>query len=131
MRYQDYIDAFNSAADESAKARFFTDDVILQAPHAQLQGRDAVLAMIAAGHAKVREELRPRVVVQNDDDGIIMAELDACFIAKEDTLGSPFYEFKKGESLAFRFFAMYKLRDDRICEFHLSFWPKPTPIEPF
>ncbi|EOD47029.1 hypothetical protein UCRNP2_6238 [Neofusicoccum parvum UCRNP2] len=129
MKYQDYIDAFNNNADESAKAAFFTDDVILQAPYAHLQGRDAVLAMFAAAHSKVKEELRPRLVVQDGD--IIMAEVDAAFVAKEDTPGSPFYEFKKGKAVAFRFFGVYKLREDRICEFHLSYWPTPTPIEPF
>ncbi|KAH7065267.1 hypothetical protein B0J12DRAFT_29793 [Macrophomina phaseolina] len=129
MRYQDYIDAFNNNADSNAKAAFFTEDVILEAPYAHLQGRDAVLAMFAAAHQKVKEELRPRAVVQTGE--YIMAEVDACFVAREDTPGSPFYEFKKGDSLAFRFFGVYKLREGRICEFHLSFWPKPTPIEPF
>lgn len=129
MRYEDYIAAFNNPTDLADKARFFTEDVILEAPYAHLQGRDAVLAMFDAAHSKVKEELRPRLVVRNDD--VIMAEVDACFVAKEDTPGSPFYEFKKGDSLAFRFFGVYKLRGDRICEFRLSFWPAPTPIEPF
>ncbi|KAK0653911.1 hypothetical protein DIS24_g5635 [Lasiodiplodia hormozganensis] len=133
MRYQDYIDAFNHNADQDAKAQFFTEDATLEAPYLPtgiLHGRTAIMAMFAAAHAKVKEELRPRLVVQQGDD-VIMAEVDACFVANEDTHESGFYDFKKGEAVSFRFFGVYELRDGRISKMRLSYWPNPSRIEAF
>lgn len=83
--------------------------------------------MFATAHAKVKEELRPRLVVQQGD--VIMAEVDACFVANEDTHESGFYDFKKGEAVSFRFFGVYELRDGRIAKMRLSYWPSLSKIE--
>ncbi|GKT63959.1 hypothetical protein ColTof4_04493 [Colletotrichum tofieldiae] len=128
MQYSDYLAAYNSP-EEGAEAAFFTEDLILKSPTATLQGRDKVMALLAEAHRRVKEELRPLHVLQ--EGNTIMSELDAAFVAHDDDPDNFFYHFKKGEARAWRFFCLYKLRDDKICEMHLAFWPDGWEIHAF
>ncbi|KAF2180270.1 hypothetical protein K469DRAFT_592819 [Zopfia rhizophila CBS 207.26] len=128
MDYQDYIARYNSS-DEKAKARFFTEDAVMESSIAKASGREEILAQIARAHKSVREELRPRVVIQQGD--YVMAELDAAFIAQEDDPHNFFHPFKEGESKAWRFFGVYQLREGKISHLRPAFWPTGWEIPPF
>ncbi|TVY79148.1 hypothetical protein Focb16_v008196 [Fusarium oxysporum f. sp. cubense] len=128
MNYDDYIASYNSP-DENAKAVFFTEDVIVESPVAKFHSRQELLDSLAAAHKFAKEELRPINVVRQGD--FIMAELDAAFSAFEDDPNNFFHPFKKGECRAWRFFAVYKLRNDKISELRLAFWPGGWEIPAF
>ncbi|KAH7042251.1 hypothetical protein B0J12DRAFT_702427 [Macrophomina phaseolina] len=130
--YTNYLAAYNAQqTSPDAKARFYTEDAILYTPESTINGRDAIMEFFKEGHKMVKEELRPRAVLE--DDSHIFCELDAAFVALEDT--PPNFVFKdglaKGESVSHRSCASYTLRGGKIATITLFVWQNGTPIEPF
>ncbi|CAN8100406.1 unnamed protein product [Discula destructiva] len=128
LNYNDYIAAYNDTKNPAAKGRFFTEDVVLETPWDRAEGRDTLVARFSAISRKVREELRPLNVLTKDNK--IMAELDAAFMPYED-MKTIMHDFKKGQAVAFRFFAIYECRGDQIAHFRMACWTKPVPVEAF
>ncbi|KAK1635624.1 hypothetical protein BDP81DRAFT_350782 [Colletotrichum phormii] len=128
MRYQEYLDAYNSP-DESVKSQFYAEDCQFQFGDLKISGREPMLAMFAKGHVGVKEELRPIHVLESDNH--ILAEIDACFMPFKDTPNNSFHPFKKHQPISFRFFASYEIRDNQIHSIRLAHWPQPTVIKPF
>lgn len=131
LEYNDYIAAYNSFGSpkaSAAKARFFANDCVLESPWGRSEGRDAITATFNQLGGAVREQLRPLHVLYKDN--VIMAELDAAFMPYQD-LDAGFHHFKKGEAVAFRFFAIYECRGDEFSRVRLACWPTASPVEAF
>lgn len=128
FNYQAYIEAYNGLEDGADKSAFFTEDAVLETAAGKLEGRDKVFALFASIGSKAKEQLRPLNVFREGDK--IMAELDAAFMPREDWDGF-LAPMKKGQAVAFRFFAIYELREEKIAYMRLASWARPVAIEAF
>ena len=118
---QDYVNAFNTGDDAAAVNDYYTEDAIVEGPDRVMHGRHEWLKTLQFVHQGIREKLKPVLVVREGD--VIMAEVDAEFTAtqdKPDFLQGP---LKAGESMTVRFFASYRLRDEKIARLALAWWP--------
>ena len=116
-----YIEAFNSDDEENVVREYYTEDTVVEGPDHVKRGRDEWVALLKAMHVGIKEQLTPRLVVQQDD--ALMAEVDATFTATTDRPDFIYGPLKEGESVTVRFFASYTLRDALITRLALAWWP--------
>jgi len=116
-----YIDDFNSYDEEIVVREYYAEDSVVEGPDHVKRGRNEWIALLKAMHVGIKEELTPRLVVQQDD--ILMAEVDATFTATADRPDFIYGPLKEGESVTVRFFASYTLRDALITRLALAWWP--------
>jgi hypothetical protein len=125
LDYAAYVEAFNSGADRGELVRrFCTDDVIFEAGARKelYRGRDEVTRFLSGLQDSFREALRPQVVVQNKD--YIAVEADVDLYAQRDLTDDPALgALKKGERFTMKAFAIYYLRNGKICRFKTALWP--------
>jgi len=116
-----YVEAFNRGDDETAINEYYTPDAIVEGPDRTMHGRAEWLRTLQFIHDGITEHLTLLLVVREGD--VIMAEVDATFTAtrdKPDFLQGP---LSQGESMTVRFFASYRLRDEKIARLALAWWP--------
>jgi ketosteroid isomerase-like protein len=116
-----YLEAFNSGDDEAAINEYFTEDAIVEGPDRTMHGREVWLKTLQFLHDGIRERLTLLVVAREGDT--ILAELDAEFTASKDSPDFLQGPLKAGESMTVRFFASYRLRDEKIARLALAWWP--------
>jgi len=118
---QAYVEAFNAGDDEVAVNTYYTEDAIIEGPDGVMNGRHEWLKTLQFVHQGIREKLNPVLVVREGDN--IMAEVDATFTATIDRPDFMQGPLKAGEAMTVRFFASYRLRDEKIARLALAWWP--------
>ena len=123
MDYTEYLELFDSGDRRELVRRFCTDDVIFEAGALKQvhRGKDEVTRFLLRLQDGLREVIRPQVVLQNDD--YIVVEADVDLHAQKDLPDNPAGALRKGEYLTMKAFAVYYLRDGKICRFKTALWP--------
>jgi limonene-1,2-epoxide hydrolase len=125
MDYERYIEDFNRNDERAMVERWFTEDLVVEVPGQVIRGREDWVAFLEHSHAGgVQETLQPVDVVQDGDR--ILAEVDIAFVTPDGRPDFPLGPLPPGETVTFKFFAVYHLRDDRIARLKLGFWPEPV-----
>ena len=85
------------------------------------RGKDEVTQFLLGLQKMFREVIQPQVVLQTDDHVFVEADVD--LYAEQDLLDHPAGPLRKGEHFAMKAFAVYYLRDGKICRFKTALWP--------
>lgn len=131
MDYIRYIQDFNSGNDAQFVEDWFTEDCIFQSGPKLVRGRRELLAFLEGAHDGIREIIRAKTVLQDEDR--LFAEIDMDFHAICDKPDFAFGVLKKGEFHTVKFFVLYRFRDGKVAHLKASTWPpnvgvtKPTP----
>ena len=123
MDYAKYLKVYNSGDRLELLRTFYTDDVVFEAGSRKevYRGKEEVTRFLLGLQKAFREVLRPQVVVQSDDHVFVEADADLC--AEIDLLDHPAGPLKKGERFTMKAFAVYYLRDGKICRVKTALWP--------
>ncbi len=114
MNFSDYIDQYNMGDHAVLVRKFYTDDIVFESGAMKriYRGKDEVLEGFSI-QRDIREVFRPQIVLQ--DENHIFAEVDMDFYALKDLPDYPFGALKKDERMTVKVFAIYYLREEKIC----------------
>lgn len=122
MNYDAYVAAFNQGNDEELVETWFAPDCVMYSSSRVSRGREELLAFLHWAHDGVREIVRPRLVMQQEDR--LFVDVDMDFICTEPRPDFPFAPLMPGDILTVRFFVTYKLDEQgRIAELCSMTWP--------
>jgi hypothetical protein len=125
MDFDAYVEDFNRNDERPMVKRWFTEDVVVEVPGRVLKGQAEWLAAVEASHAGgVRETLQPVAVLQEGD--LILAEMDIQYVAAQGHPDFRLGPLEPGVPATYKYFAAYRLRDQRIAHLKLAFWPQRT-----
>jgi len=130
MDYARYLKVYNSGDRIELLRTFYTDDVVFEAGSRKevYRGKEEVTRFLLGLQQAFHEVLRPQVVVQSDDH--VFVEADADLRAERDLLDHPAGPLKKGECFTMKAFAVYYLRDGKICRVKTALWPPNFGVTP-
>ena len=122
MNFLDYIDQYNMGDHAVLVRKFYTNDIIFESGAMKriYRGKDEVLEGFSMQN-DIREVFRPQVVLQ--DENHIFAEVDFDFYALKDLPDYPLGALKKDERMTLKLFAIYYLREEKICRVKTALWP--------
>lgn len=121
-----YQEAFNSGDDERA-LEFWDDELHVTLPIGPdrvglaAKNKAEFRAFLAHAHQGVREVMRLQSFLQSGAQ--IFAEIDMDFFASEDKPDFAFGPMKAGEFITVRMFGLYTVRDNRLWQLRMAFWP--------
>jgi hypothetical protein len=121
-----YQSVFNSGDDDRA-LEFWDDELHVTMPIGPNQiglaarSKAEFRAFLEHEHQGVREVMRLQSLVQSGDK--IFAEIEMDFFAFEDKPQFNFGPLKAGEYVTVKMFGLYTLRDNRLWNLQMAFWP--------
>lgn len=122
MTYDDYIAAFNEGDDAALVERWFAPDCVMYSSSRTSRGRAELLAFLRWAHEGVREVVRPRTVMHEDDR--LFADVDMDFICTAPRPDFPFAPLAPGDIITVRFFVTYLLDEQGLIKELCSMtWP--------
>ena len=122
MTYDDYIAAFNEGDDAALVERWFAPDCVMYSSSRTSRGRAELLAFLRWAHEGVREVVRPRTVMHEDDR--LFADVDMDFICTAPRPDFPFAPLAPGDIITVRFFVTYLLNEQGLIKELCSMtWP--------
>ncbi len=125
MDFDGYVQDFNRNDERPMVERWFTEDVIVEVSGRVIRGRADWLAAAEAAHAGgVRETLQPVAVLQERD--LILAEMNIEYVAAEGHPNFRLGPLDPGMPATYKYFAAYRLRDQKIAHLKLALWPEPV-----
>ena len=125
MDFDGYVQDFNRNDERPMVERWFTEDVVVEVSGRVIRGQADWIAAVEASHAGgVRETLQPVAVLQDGD--LILAEMNIEYVAAEGHPGFRLGPLEPGVPATYKYFAVYRLRDQRIAGLKLAFWPEPV-----
>jgi len=122
VTYDDYIAAFNEGDDAALVERWFAPDCVMYSSSRTSRGRAELLAFLRWAHEGVREVVRPRTVMHEDDR--LFADVDMDFICTAPRPDFPFAPLAPGDIITVRFFVTYLLNEQGLIKELCSMtWP--------
>jgi len=122
VTYDDYIAAFNEGDDAALVERWFAPDCVMYSSSRTSRGRAELLAFLRWAHEGVREVVRPRTVMHEDDR--LFADVDMDFICTAPRPDFPFAPLAPGDIITVRFFVTYLLDEQGLIKELCSMtWP--------
>ena len=127
-KLKEFYEAFNTKGYEYAALTYFTEDIVYENPGGlEISGRDNVISYMKTVHrgGAIKETITPvRVLMEGDD---VAAQLVIQLDASIDVPNHNIAPLKKGDRIAHRVSAWYKIRDGRIAR--LKVYP-PAALTP-
>jgi hypothetical protein len=125
MNFDGYVEDFNRNDERPMVERWFTEDVVVEVSGRVIRGQADWLAAVEASHAGgVRETLKPVAVVQEGD--LILAEMNIEYVAADGHPDFRLGPLEPGVPATYKYFAVYRLRDQKIANLKLALWPEPV-----
>ena len=123
MDYAKYLEVYNRGDRQELLRDFYTDDVVFEAGSRKEvhRGKDEVSRFLVGLQSMFREILRPQVVLQTHDHVFVEADVD--LYAEKELSDHPAGPLKKGAHFSMKAFAVYYLRDGKICRVKTALWP--------
>ncbi len=122
MNYDDYIEAFNQGDDAALVEAWFAPDCIMYSSSRVSRGRAELLAFLRWAHDGVREVVRPRLVIHQDNR--LFVDVDMDFVCTAPRPDFPFAPLLPGDIITVRFFVTYTLDEQGLIKELCSMtWP--------
>jgi hypothetical protein len=121
-----YQKTFNTGDDDGA-LEFWSDDLTVTMPLGPNQtglvasNKQEFRQFLNAQHVGIREVMRLQTLLVSD--GKISAEFDMDFVATADRPDFAFGPLKAGEFMTVKMFGVYAVRDGKLGDLKLAFWP--------
>lgn len=129
MDYDAYVEAFNQGDDAALVKRWFAPDCVMHGATRTSRGRSELLAFLDWAHDGVREIVRPRHVMQQDNR--LFVDVDMDFICHAPRRDFPFGALMPGDILTVRFFVTYTLDENGLIRELCSMtWPAGQGVIP-
>jgi predicted SnoaL-like aldol condensation-catalyzing enzyme len=121
VNYDAYIADFNQGDDAALVEKWFAPDCVMHGSTRTSRGRGELLAFLKWAHDGVREIVRPRQVMQQDNRLFVDVDMDfICHAARPDF---PFAPLMPGDIVTVRFLSYELDESDLIRQLNSMTWP--------